>query len=112
VAGNALSANGGFGNPSNGNLADGSHRRFFGIVGAEVVCATGYLGPCDGTVAPAIPKLAALAAAVHATPAPVRASAPARYPQQTTVSAPRPPTQPSLANPCARVPANPWCPSR
>jgi len=112
VAGNALSANGAFGNPTNGNRADGSHKRFFGILGAQVLCATGYLGPCDGTVAPALPKLAQLAAAVHATLAPMRASAPARYPQQTTVSAPRPPMQPSLPNPCATVPANPWCPSR
>src|SRR5262249_39520025 len=107
VAGNALSANGAFGNPTNGNRADVSHKHFFGVLDAHGLCAKGYRDACDGTVAPALLKLAQLAAAVHATLAPMRASAPARYPQQTTVSAPRPPMQPSLPNPCATVPANP-----
>src|SRR5262249_42356466 len=113
VAGNALSANGGFGNPTNGDVGDASHGRFFHTLGAELLCASFLLGHCNGTVAPAPPPLAQLAPAVHATQhEPVPASAPARYPQQTTVSAPKPRMQPSLPNPCTRVPANPWCPSR
>jgi hypothetical protein len=113
VAGNALSANGGFGNPTNGDLGDGSHGRFFGTLGAELLCASFLLHDCNGTVAPALPMLAALAAAVHATQrTPARASTPARYPQQTAVTAPMHQAQPSLPNPCTRVPANSWCPSR
>ena len=113
VAGNALSANGGFGNPTNGSLADGSHGRFFGALGAELACASRIFGPCDGTVAGALPMLAAIANAVQATQrTPARASAPARYPRQTTITAPMPPRQPSLPNPCTSVAANPWCPSR
>jgi hypothetical protein len=112
VAGNVLSANGAFTNPTTGNLADASHGRIFGTLGAEVFCASFYLGRCNGTVAPTLPTLVALDAALHATQrTPVPASMPARYPQQTTVTAPTHPIQPSLPNPCTRVPTNPWCPS-
>jgi hypothetical protein len=112
VAGNALSADGGFGNPTNGSLADASHGRLFGILGAELACGASFFGPCDGAVAPALPMLASLAYAVHAAERTPAAGTPARYPQRTSVTAPVPPIQPSLPNPCTRVPANPWCPSR
>jgi hypothetical protein len=112
IAGNHFSANGGFANPTNGDLADAGNGNFFGTLGAELACATRILGPCDGTVAPVLPRLAALAAAVHAKRhTPARPGAAARYPQQTTVTARTPPRQRSLPSPCANAPPSAWCPS-
>ena len=111
ITGNHLSANGGFANPTNGDLADAG-KDFFGTLGAELACATRILGPCDGTVAPVLPKLTALAAAVHAKHrTPWRASTPAHYPQQTADTAPKPPRQRPLPVPCSTAPASTWCPS-
>ena len=111
VSGNVLTGNGGFGNPTNGNFADASAHRdagFFGPIGAQIACATEAFGSCDGTVRPVVGELEALGRAIG-----VRARisiSRARYPGLTRVTAPAPPAQPSMPDPCAGVPANPWCP--
>jgi hypothetical protein len=111
VSGNVLTGNGGFGNPTNGNFADASAHGdagFFGPIGAQVACATEAFGSCDGTVRPVVAELQALGRALG-----IRTRIPisrARYPNLTRMTAPAPPAQPSMPDPCAGVPANPWCP--
>jgi hypothetical protein len=111
VSGNTLSGNGLFGNPTNGSFADASAHGdvgFFGPVGAQIACATEAFGSCDGTDRPVVGELEALGRALG-----VRARIPvsrARYPNLTRVTAQAPPAQPSMPDPCAGVPANPWCP--
>src|SRR5437763_957084 len=58
-----------------------------GPLTAEVLCATQLLAPC-----PSLPA--------------------ASYPRPTHVVLPPVPRQPTMPNPCAGVPANPWCPAR
>ena len=110
LSGNVLTANGGFGNPTNGDFADASAHAdsgFFGALGAQVACATEAFGSCDGTVRPVVGELEALGRALG-----VRTHIPlsrARYPGLTRVTAAAPPAQPSMPDPCAGVPANAWC---
>jgi hypothetical protein len=58
-----------------------------GLLTAEVLCATQLLAPC-----PNLPG--------------------ASYPRATTVAPQPAPPQASMPDPCAGVPANPWCPRR
>jgi hypothetical protein len=123
VIGNTFRNNGFFGNPTNGDLglatlphapgncftqntdpegvtSDPPNLQSFpynpcgqanggdlGPLAAEVLCATQLLGPC-----PSLPG--------------------ASYPRATQVVLPPLQAQPSMPNPCAGVPANPWCPRR
>jgi hypothetical protein len=58
----------------------------FPVVGAQAVCATQLIAPCPG--APG-----------------------AKYPRsKKRFRLPKPPHLPSMPNPCAGVPRNPWCP--
>jgi hypothetical protein len=54
-------------------------------LGAQVACDTGFFAQCPSTVV-------------------------ANYPKKTTVVLQPLPTQPTMPNPCAGVPRNPWCP--
>ncbi|HEX6548840.1 MAG TPA: hypothetical protein VF134_08880 [Candidatus Dormibacteraeota bacterium] len=56
-----------------------------GVLAAEALCATQLLAPC-----PNLPGLG--------------------YPRTTGVTLSMPPPQPTMPNPCAGVPPNPWCP--
>jgi hypothetical protein len=125
VASNTLSGNGSFGNPANSDLAEISNPENPGNcwhdnvrpagqgavtsepaaiqtthgkcgipnsgdpltspLGAQVACATQFLAEC-----PKVPG--------------------ATYPRQTKVKLFALPKEASMPNPCARVPANPWCP--
>jgi hypothetical protein len=111
VSGNALEDNGSFGNLTNGNFADASAHGdsgFFGPIGAQIACATEAFGSCDGTVRPVVGELEALGRALgRRTRIPLTR---ARYPGLTRMTAPPPPAQPSMPDPCAGVPGNPWCP--
>jgi hypothetical protein len=119
VAGNRFAGNGFFGNATNGDVADagrGGRTAFFGALGAQIACATAAFGACsDGTVRPVIGPLTALARALHADSGALTgsklATMRARYPTLTAVTAPAPPLQPSMPDPCADVPVDPWCPS-
>lgn len=151
IADNHLGHNGGFGNPTNGDLAEAtlahspgncftgnvagtgrtvtifpaglqrhpsacgapSGGAFFGPLGAQIACATGVFGTCDGTPAPVIGGLEFLAGALHsdtsALTAPGVATSRSVYPPYTRATAPRPPAQPAMPNPCSGAPANAWC---
>jgi hypothetical protein len=86
---------------------------FFGPLGAEIACATGAFGACDGTPAPVIGVLESLARALHADTAALKArgvaTSRAVYPAYARAGAPRPPAQPMLTDPCRGAPANDWC---
>jgi hypothetical protein len=121
VAHNTFTGNGSFANPTNGDLADVSDTHTpgncwhdntdpsgvtsapanlqqtnatCGVAGAgasltstlttQLICASELLAPC-----PAKPGMS--------------------YPRLTTLVLPALTTQPSMPNPCAGVPANPWC---
>ena len=58
-----------------------------GPLAAEALCATQLVAPC-----PNLPG--------------------ANYPRTTQVQISMPPPQPSMPDPCAGVPSNPWCPSK
>jgi hypothetical protein len=86
----------------------------FGLLGAEVACATGALGPCtDGTTRSAVAPLNFLATPLHASTSaltdPALATASANYPSYRAPTAPLPPSQPTMPDPCSGVPTNPWC---
>jgi hypothetical protein len=123
VIGNSFESNGFYGNPTNGDLglaalphapgncfmgntdpqgvtSDPPNIQSFpynpcgqpnagddGPLVAEVLCATQLVGPCPNLPAASYPR------AGHVVPPPV-------------------PPQATMADPCAGVPANPWCPTR
>jgi hypothetical protein len=151
VANNSVSGNGGFGNPTNGDLADGTlagdapdcfsgntapggaaptlwpaglqrpgsacpgsvSGTAFGPFILQTACASRAFGACDGTVGPVLPLIRRLATVLHADlsalDGPNIAASPARYPTSARATAPYPPAQPSMADPCAGVPTNAWC---
>ncbi len=86
---------------------------FFGPLGAQIACATGAFGQCDGTPAPIIGVLESLARMLHVDTAALRApgvaTSRALYPPYEHAAAPQPPAQPTMTNPCRRAPANAWC---
>lgn len=116
VTGNHLSGNGTFGNRTNGDYADATKPGgFFGELGVQIACATGAFGSCAGTVRPVVAQLAALGRALHVDTRALTSGAvvdsTARYPGLSHMTAPMAPPQPSMPDPCAGVPSNPWCPS-
>lgn len=86
---------------------------FFGPLGAQIACATGAFGQCNGTPANIIGVLESLARTLQvnaaALKAPGVASSRAVYPPYVSARAPRPPAQPTLPDQCHGAPANGWC---
>jgi hypothetical protein len=82
---------------------------FFGPLGAEIACAVGVFGSCDGSVAPVVGALETLGHALR-RPVHIPPHLTARYPTLVRMTAPLPPRQQSMPNPCFGVPANAWCP--
>jgi hypothetical protein len=86
---------------------------FFGPLGAQIACATGTFGRCEGTPANSIGALETLAVLLHADTTALRApgvaTSRALYPPYEQAGAPRPPAQRTLTNPCRGAPANAWC---
>ncbi|WAL68688.1 right-handed parallel beta-helix repeat-containing protein [Amycolatopsis cynarae] len=132
IADNTFTGNGGFGNPTNGDLADLSLPPaespgapgdcFHGNTGTNGVPATSWpltlqitQGTCGWPVYPDPGSDAVLAAEVGCAtqalfPCPPNLPA-AAYPRRGTVVMPALPRQPTMADPCAGVPvSNPWCP--
>ncbi|MCU1587418.1 MAG: hypothetical protein JWN31_911 [Frankiales bacterium] len=132
VMDNAFKNNGTFGNPTNGDIA------MFNVVamdppGAKGDCASGNSDPAGVTSEPLLVQTLptyndcqarstnlgnpnpALAAQLNCAGG-ILASCPnlpvvADYPRTTTVTLHLPPAQPTMPDPCAGVPANPWCPA-
>jgi hypothetical protein len=139
IAANTVSHNGGFGNLTNGDLAEASnpetpgncwhdnvrpagegtvtsappllqltHRlcgvtnagaAFVSPLGLNVICDAQFLATLlPGVSCPSVPGILGLPGLFA-------------YPRSTGVVLPRAAPQPSLAHPCAGVPANPWCPA-
>ena len=137
VANNTLSNNGSFGNPSNGDLAEGSNLHFPGNcwhgnvdTSGTAVNATHYqLGTNRVTSAPpflqffhgkcGIPNAGAGIISILGLGAicntEVFGNCPTtrftNYPRPTAVQMMALPPQPSMPDPCLGVPANPWCPT-
>jgi hypothetical protein len=116
---NHLAANGSFGNPTNGDLANeasGNPRNcFFGNVDAagltsdppSIESAAVDGPPCDQPgPGDSGPLLAELACAAGIAPCPPGSS----YPQPTQVEMLPLTRQDPMPDPCAGVPRNPWCP--
>jgi hypothetical protein len=112
---NRSSSNGTFGNPTNGDFAEATtaNHLLFGPLGIEIACATRAFGSCQGSARNAINALDVLAHAVHTPAADLEAAGlsqlAASYPTYMTATAPAPTDQPTMPNPCAGVPPNPWC---
>jgi hypothetical protein len=154
VGDNALTGNGFFAQPTNGDLAEGTlphnpgncwfgnvgtrgsaptsdpadldatQSRCFaattgdldGKLGVEEACNIQIFGACTPKSEPGIVgDIALLVGSLGYSTAPLKApgmsTLPADYPQQVAARAPAPGPQQSMANPCAGVPADPWCPA-
>ena len=131
VMDNTFQGNGTFGNPTNGDIAI-FHAPAFDPVGSPGDCVSGNTDPggltSDPVAAQSLPTYndcqtrptnlgnpnAVLAAQLNCAGG-ILASCPnapgATYPRTTTVTLTMPPAQPTMPNPCAGVPANPWCPA-
>ncbi len=123
VAQNSFSGNGGFGNPTNGDLADISDSHDPGNCWHDNTDAGGVTsapanlqqtnGACgvQGAGAALTSTLAAQAicAALVLGPCPPKPGF--DYPRSTTVTLPPLARQQSMPDPCTGVPANPWCPA-
>ena len=72
------------------------------MLAGEALCATQLLAPC-----PTLNTLCIYNPNLPCIPAP---GFPLNYPRPTDVDLTMPPPQASMPNPCAGVPANPWCP--
>jgi hypothetical protein len=122
TANNLLAHNGGLGNPTNGDLA------LAAIVNDPGNCFHGNTDPAGVTSDPpgiqgppwdtcgqpnAGDEGPLVAEALCATQLlfPCTSNPAANYPRPTKVQLMPIPRQPTMANPCVRVPANPWCPS-
>lgn len=123
ITANALSGNGFFANPSNGDLADisGQHtpgncwHGNVGLGGAPVTSAPADLQSTHGTCG--VPDAGAdigseVAAQLICDTELTGPCDPAtgNYPRTTRVLMPRLRRQTTMPRPCAGVPANPWCP--
>ena len=122
VVGNAFSSNGGFGNPTNGDIAldatphnpgncfhDNTDPK--GLTSDPPLIQSGPYNPCGQPNAGESGALTAEALCntqlVFACPSGVPAF---DYPHAGNVVLHMPPPQPTMPDPCAGVPANPWCP--
>jgi hypothetical protein len=124
VTHNTFVGNGTFGNPTNGDLADLSDPHDPGncwhdnTSPAGVTSAPPNLQETNGTCgapgagASVTSTLAAqlLCASQFLAPCPSKPGM--TYPSPTTVTLPPLAPQPTMPDPCANVPANPWCPAR
>jgi len=123
VAHNTFTGNGGFGNPTNGDLADISDSHNPGNCwhdnsdAAGLTSAPANLQEANGTCgvqgagAALTSTLAtqAICAALVLGPCPPKPGF--DYPRSTTVTLQPLSPQQTMPNPCAGVPANPWCPT-
>jgi hypothetical protein len=121
VAHNTFTGNGSFANPTNGDLAEISDSHAPGNCWHDNTDAAGITSaPANLQQTNATCGVAAAGAAVVSTLATqaicaseIFAPCPPKpgmsYPRVTTVALPRLAPQPTMPNPCAGVPANPWC---
>jgi hypothetical protein len=123
VSGNTLSGNGFFGNPANGDLADVSGRNTPGncwhdnvradasAVTAEPADLQSAHADCaaPGQGADLTSELANQVLCDTEILSKCAADATHRYPRKTQVVLKALPRERSMPNPCAGVPANPWC---
>lgn len=120
---NAFRNNGFFGNPTNGDLAlfsKGSNpgNCFVGNTDPAGVSSeppalqeNPVFNTCGMPNASPDPVLAAQLNCATQLLAPCPSNPAASYPQTTKVALRMPPPQPSMPDPCAGVPVNPWCPA-
>ena len=119
---NFFANNGGYGNPTNGDIAllatphdPGNCFRGnvdpAGLSSDPPAIQSGPYNPCGQPNAGPDPVLLteALCGTQIVAPCPEQAPA-AHYPHPTKVALRMPPRQRSMRNPCKGVPANPWCP--
>jgi len=129
-AGNTFTNNGYFGNPSNGDIAELSQMGgpagpnynpdsncFHGNVDTKHALTSDpsnidSRNKCGSTYAPANdPAFTAQVACDSGLLFECPKGTTANYPKPTKVVLRLPPPQPTMRNPCAGVPANPWCPA-
>jgi hypothetical protein len=130
VESNSFTDNGFFGNPSNGDIGfltlahnpgncaakntntDGPVKAFPPLITTtpSVYACTDPIGPNAGDVT--VQTLEALCDTELLFQCPTVANPPViNYPRTTGVSLHMPPAQPTMPDPCAGVPVNPWCPA-
>ena len=127
IASNLLSHNGGYGNPTNGDLAELSNPENPGNCWHDNVRPAGEGSPSSEPPAlqtthktcgmpnsgePPGGPLTAEAACATQLLAPCPGAPGASYPRQTKVKLLPLPKQLSMPKPCSGVPANPWCPGK
>lgn len=95
-----------------------NHGGLDSLLGVELACAIEFVGPCTTTsgVLETADGLALIVGSLHASTAPLQdkaalTAATYHYPTITRPTAPVPPRQPTMPDPCRGVPRNPWCPS-
>ncbi|MDQ6660775.1 MAG: hypothetical protein M3Z24_07405, partial [Chloroflexota bacterium] len=119
VAHNTLKSNGFFGNPTNGDLADGhifhnpgncwyANHDPHGVTGAPINIQT-VLGTCGVANQGDLKVQAAILCIAFADPQSCAALPPLRYPKETAPVLLPIPNQPTMENPCAGVPDDSWC---
>ncbi|MGI9185342.1 MAG: hypothetical protein ACR2GZ_10350 [Solirubrobacteraceae bacterium] len=123
---NTFTHNGFFGNPSNGDIAELSQdginynpdsNCFHDNVDTQHALTSDpsnidSYNRCGQTYPPASdPVLTAQASCDSGLLAGCPAATPASYPRATKVVLTTPPALPTMSNPCAGVPTNPWCPA-
>jgi hypothetical protein len=125
VEGNTFASNGGYGNPTNGDIGEVSGPATDGNcwhgnseqVGGEPSSTPAAIQTTHGTCG--MPNSGEPTASVLGAEAACDSGILAMCPQTNLNNYPRTevkmlplPNQPSIANPCEGVPPNPWCPSR
>jgi hypothetical protein len=133
VVGNTYAHNGFFGNPTNGDIAaanlepgptdcfSGNTEKGGGPASTSPPMAQSLFPSCTGQTVPPdlnspfVDEVACDSQSAALGPVPSGTACPpgAKYPRRTqVVMHPLPPNLTSMPNPCAGVPANPWCPRR
>jgi len=126
IAGNTFTGNGFFGNPGNGDLGNATESVIPGNCFHDNTDTSGTvtsdppdIQTVDGTCGGPAPGDPALAAQIVCASGLLQASGfppcpsdpPTNYPQTTKIKLLPLPPQTTMPNPCAGVPANPWCPA-
>ena len=120
VASNAFSHNGGYGNPTNGDIgmADTPHdpgNCFHdnsdpdGLTSDPPNAQSPPYNPCGSANGNPEPLLVSEILCATQLVAPCPTLPEANYPRPTKVDPQMPPPQPTMPNPCAGAPDNPWC---
>jgi hypothetical protein len=125
IAGNTFTANGGFGNPGNGDIGEtsgtnpnanadgncyhdnvdtsGTFTSDPPNINSRTMCGSGY----SGEPLTSVLGLQAICDSQALTPCPQLPAA--TYPRAGAITLPPPPPQPTMPDPCRGVPANAWC---